>query len=321
MQDDDRLLSRFHDVLVDEIRTRRPELLTEPFTVAEIYQTLIPYRTHRDRLGVEMNGDYEHVLLRLLAGEGGYLLVQSDTAREQMQSELERSNPNTGLFRDFAAVDVRLNPEHLETGQGEGEEKDEGEEEPPPLPGTVSVEDAVVPPGGVGVSGAEELSGSSTVPVESLAPMEEAGAGGAGEGGESGRAGAAAGVDESGEAGSGFPDEVADVGAGDPDVARGAAAVGEAAVLPPGGGGRRGISPASGGSPGREATGGSPASGTDSGQATCRWCRADLPAREDLNYCPFCGTDVSVVPCPDCGQELEPEWMFCISCGTEVPKD
>jgi len=50
----------------------------------------------------------------------------------------------------------------------------------------------------------------------------------------------------------------------------------------------------------------------------CRWCRAELPKRADLNYCPFCGTDVHVVPCPGCGQELEPEWRFCISCGAEV---
>jgi rRNA maturation endonuclease Nob1 len=51
---------------------------------------------------------------------------------------------------------------------------------------------------------------------------------------------------------------------------------------------------------------------------TCRWCRAELPARANLNFCPFCGTDVHVVPCPGCGEELDPEWRFCISCGAEV---
>jgi hypothetical protein len=50
----------------------------------------------------------------------------------------------------------------------------------------------------------------------------------------------------------------------------------------------------------------------------CPWCRAELPRRPNLNYCPFCGTDVHVVPCPGCGAELDPEWRFCIVCGTEV---
>ena len=38
------ILERFHQVLVREIRDLRPEYLTEPFTVAEIYQDLVPYR-------------------------------------------------------------------------------------------------------------------------------------------------------------------------------------------------------------------------------------------------------------------------------------
>ena len=50
----------------------------------------------------------------------------------------------------------------------------------------------------------------------------------------------------------------------------------------------------------------------------CPWCRAELPHRDHLNFCPFCGTDVNLVPCPGCGEEMEPDWRFCIACGTEV---
>jgi RNA polymerase subunit RPABC4/transcription elongation factor Spt4 len=50
----------------------------------------------------------------------------------------------------------------------------------------------------------------------------------------------------------------------------------------------------------------------------CLWCRAQLPVRENLNFCPFCGTDVNLVPCNACGEELDPDWRFCIACGTEV---
>jgi hypothetical protein len=103
-------LARFHRALVEEILRNRPEYLREPFTVAEIYQNLVPYRTHRDRIGVEMNGDYEDALLRLLSGEGEYLLLESEHARNEITDELSSPNPNTGLYREFAAVDVRLNP-------------------------------------------------------------------------------------------------------------------------------------------------------------------------------------------------------------------
>ena len=108
------LLSRFHRALVREIRQVRPDYLVEPFTVAEIYQNLVPYRSHRDVIGVEMNGDYEDALLRLLSGEGDYLFLESDVARREIREELQTGNPNTGLFRDFAAADVRLNPSKID---------------------------------------------------------------------------------------------------------------------------------------------------------------------------------------------------------------
>ena len=51
---------------------------------------------------------------------------------------------------------------------------------------------------------------------------------------------------------------------------------------------------------------------------TCPWCRENLPGREGVKFCPFCGSNVQLVPCPDCGEELELSWRFCIACGTEV---
>jgi len=82
------ILDNFFSALVGEIRARKPDYLREPFTVAEIYQNLVPYRTHRDRIGVEMNADYEDALLRLLAGEGDLLVLESDTARGEIETEL-----------------------------------------------------------------------------------------------------------------------------------------------------------------------------------------------------------------------------------------
>ncbi len=114
MMDSVELLGRFHSILVQEIRQAAPRYLDGPFTVAEIYQDLVPYRSHRDAIGVEMNGDYEDALLRLLAGEGDFLILESGVAQRALREELQNSNPNTGLFRDFAAVDVRLNPDKVD---------------------------------------------------------------------------------------------------------------------------------------------------------------------------------------------------------------
>jgi hypothetical protein len=51
-------LHRFHKVLLHEISETRPEYLTQPFTVAEVYQNLVPYRSHRDLIGIELGWQY-----------------------------------------------------------------------------------------------------------------------------------------------------------------------------------------------------------------------------------------------------------------------
>ena len=208
----DEVLEAFHRVLVEEIRAKRPEYLEGPFTVAEIYQDLVPYPTHRDRIGVEMNGDYEDALIRMLAGEGGYLALESEHALKQLRSELQTSNPNTGVYREFAAVDVRLNPDRV---VGNGASRPE-------------------------MSAGASLAGPAFAEVRAAAKTDD-----------------------------------------------------------------------------------SPAIGPDTHEGVvgtaCSWCRAPLPAHDNLNFCPYCGTDVHTVPCAGCGEELEPEWRFCISCGTERP--
>ncbi len=208
------VLTSFHRVLVEEIRNKRPEYLKGPFTVAEIYQDLVPYPTHRDRIGVEMNGDYEDALIRLLAGEGGYLTLESEHALKQLRSELQSKNPNTGVYREYAAVDVRLAPAGLNGGSvasAEGGHEDAG---------TAHV-------------------ATGTRPPEVETPL----------------------------------------------------------------------------SSGDEVRAGEATSATE-GNA-CQWCSAPLPARDDLNFCPYCGSDIHAEPCGACGQELEPGWRFCIACGAE----
>jgi len=227
---DTSILERFHRALVEEIQTQRPEYLTGPFTVAEIYQNLVPYGSHRDRIGVRMNGDYEDALLRLLAGEGDYLVLESEPALRDLRAELGTANPNTGLYREYAAVDVRLNQAQLDLAfVAAGEDRD------------MAAEMSMV------------MGSAQPTSVADLAPAEAAA-----------------------EAISIVPPGV--------DVFQYRASQGSAPVV----------------------------------ASSCQWCRAELPVRDNLNFCPFCGTDLKVVPCQQCGEELEPQWRFCIACGAEA---
>jgi hypothetical protein len=221
-------LRRLHRALVQALRERDPAGLGRPFTVAEIYQDLVPYRTHRDVLGVEMNGDYEHLVLRLLAGEEDLLTLGSEHARGEIQAELGRSNPNTGLYREYAGVDVHLVAEHIPPEEDDGAII---------LPRDEAVVETVV-----------ELDLATSVDDLAPAPLDE----------EDDMIEATEEAEEAGEA--------------------------EEAVLP----------------------------GDD---GVCFWCRGQLPIRETLNFCPFCGTDVAVMPCGACGEALEVGWRFCIQCG------
>ena len=108
MDDLDRVFHR----LVSNIRHRHPEYLTLPFTVQELYETLIPYRHHRRELGIETNQDYEVAVTRLLSGERDYLQADPEM-RDRLQSELSSPHADPGAFREFAGAKVSLAPEAL----------------------------------------------------------------------------------------------------------------------------------------------------------------------------------------------------------------
>ncbi len=305
------VLERFHRALIEEIQTQRPEYLTQPFTVAEIYQNLVPYGSHRDRIGVEMNGDYEDALVRLLAGEGGYLILDSEPALRNLRAELDTPNPNTGVYREFAAVDVRLNQAYLDLSHQALDQLpdlyEELEAEDPvamtdlaPAEGNASAEEMGVVPPGVDIFAD---SGGPPAVAPDMDVHTAAAANGAVP--DEGPADDEALADDddleaSAAAEAELDDGPDDVTAGEAESIRRRTPLEpefveeepEPMVAPE----RRGSVP-----------GGS-----------CLWCRADLPEREPLNFCPFCGTDASLVPCPQCGDEVEPDWRFCVSCGTEV---
>ncbi len=106
MDDLDRLVRR----LVQNVRNSFPQYLSQPVEVSELYQTLIPYRHNRTELEIETNQDYEAALCQLLSGERGYATGDS-AMQDAMRKELSSPNPNTAVFRDYAAARVTLTAE------------------------------------------------------------------------------------------------------------------------------------------------------------------------------------------------------------------
>lgn len=132
MDDLDRLFQR----LVHNIRFRSPEYLTVPFTVQDLYETLVPYRHHRRELGIETNQDYETAVGRLLSGERGYIRTDPEL-QDRLKKELASINPDAGIFRDAAMTRVSLEPAALAQFGGAPAEPVKETQSAPPGSGTL----------------------------------------------------------------------------------------------------------------------------------------------------------------------------------------
>jgi hypothetical protein len=109
MDDLDRLFQR----LVHNIRNGHAEYLSVPFTVQELYDTLVPYRHYRRDLGIDTNQDYEAAVTRLLSGEKGYIRADQ-TMQDRLKKEMSSANADVGAFRDYAEARISLAPDALQ---------------------------------------------------------------------------------------------------------------------------------------------------------------------------------------------------------------
>jgi hypothetical protein len=173
MDDLDRLFRR----LVQNIRNGYPEYLGKPFEVSELYQTLSPYRHNRRELEIDTNQDYEMALCRLLAGERGYA-TSDDLMRKSIRDEIEGPNPNTGIFREFAASHVQLVPEAVRKFE-QVASADAIAREPtlatlatPPTPPQRAATAPAAPP--AARAPAKAPAAATTAPVRAAAPAPEA---------------------------------------------------------------------------------------------------------------------------------------------------
>jgi hypothetical protein len=111
-------LDRLFRQLIRNLAELDPSRVHGPVEVAELYQRLIPYRTHRTHLGLDTHEDYEMVVLRLLAGERGYALVEPAEARDALAREMASVNPDPGFFKQLGTAKVTFDPGHVRAALG-----------------------------------------------------------------------------------------------------------------------------------------------------------------------------------------------------------
>ena len=78
-----------------------------PIAVKEILDTLAPYRQVRAHAIVDTNDDYLLLVMRLLAGEGGYVDAEA-VVRTACATELSSPNPDLFVVRSHGHATVRL---------------------------------------------------------------------------------------------------------------------------------------------------------------------------------------------------------------------
>lgn len=336
----DPLVEQLHACLAEALMQMRPDPFGTAVTVAEIYQDIVPYRAVRTRLGFEMNADYEHTLLQLLAGVGGLVRLEPKQARDELKSEIETPNPNVGLFRKFAGCDVWIaKPRegvHLEPLPARGsaialheDERrsaeraeapasqphaepawDEGELEMPEL----LLEEEVVDESDLVDQmllemPADPAPGHSEGETPSLPGLSHPAPGHREDETPSPRgfwqsavnAEPSDRVDRAGEWGS--YDDVSSAPANriepEPEPAPAPSSARRPAVVVPS----------------REPSNGRLA--MDKTSDVCVFCDSNLPAGRAARFCPFCGIDQSLRPCPACAEPLASDWRYCIACGTQ----
>jgi Double zinc ribbon len=108
MDDLDRLFRR----LVHNMRAEYPAYLTSAFPVAELYQSLVPYRRNRSALEIEVHEDYEVALTRLLSGERGYI-KSGDPAMHEALSAVLTNGGSALTYRAYAAALIEVSPDAL----------------------------------------------------------------------------------------------------------------------------------------------------------------------------------------------------------------
>jgi predicted RNA-binding Zn-ribbon protein involved in translation (DUF1610 family) len=104
-------LERFFAQLVRNLAALNPARLRQPLTLAEIRESIIPYRANRRVLGLESSEDYELIVIRLCAGEGGFAITEPEEAHADFVKEVGSPNPDLTIVERHRKAVVGLAPQ------------------------------------------------------------------------------------------------------------------------------------------------------------------------------------------------------------------
>ena len=106
-------LSRFFRQMVRNLAATDPARLRQPLPLGDIRRTILPYRANRRALRLETSEDYELVLIRLCAGEGGFARTEPNDVHAEFAAEALSSNPDLTIVHRHESAVLILNEEQL----------------------------------------------------------------------------------------------------------------------------------------------------------------------------------------------------------------
>lgn len=95
-----------------------PARLHRPLPLSELQHDVLPYRANRRALELDSSEEYELILLRLCAGEGGLVRTEPEEARVRFAKELRTPNPDLAVLHTFENVVLTLRTEPLARALG-----------------------------------------------------------------------------------------------------------------------------------------------------------------------------------------------------------
>lgn len=130
-------LQPLFDHLAQRVMRVRPAPAPQ-LDVGELLDTFAPYRAVRVACAVESAEDYEVLVMRLLAGEGG-LIFADEVMQDDFKSQLASGNPDLRVLRSYRGTRVTLSKQGVERAMAAAATSaDAAAPEPEPIAPTVA---------------------------------------------------------------------------------------------------------------------------------------------------------------------------------------
>jgi hypothetical protein len=106
-------LERLFTLIVKNLAAGDHTRVYRPVALGDIRESIAPYRSNRRALQLESSEDYELVVMRLCAGEGGFARAEPEEARIRFAEEVQSPNPDLTLSQLHKDVLLTFDPRPL----------------------------------------------------------------------------------------------------------------------------------------------------------------------------------------------------------------